>query len=126
MIIEELGDLREHITRRCTVNCAIGRRDRAVDELPIVEIVPDGETQVFDTANDRLRYATMQVTLRILVDQKAELLALSIFEKLCRFLGDFNKEKGHSMGGSFSGAYEGSQYVLSGTYTLRFRVHETE
>jgi hypothetical protein len=124
VIVEELESLKDFIIRECTVNCAIGARDRAPDQLPMVEVVPDLDVPVYDTSNERLRFVHMPITIRILTGRTDEVGALIIFENVCRKLGQFNREKGHTMDKPFRGEYSDSQYTLTGALTLSFRIHD--
>lgn len=125
VIVDELIALKDYITRKCVVNCGIGDRDRKADELPIVEVVPTGDIDIFLNPNKTMTKTDMKVILRVKAERDKELDALSVFEKLCLFLGQFNDEKGHIMEGPFTGEYSESQYTLSGAFTIKLIIHDT-
>jgi hypothetical protein len=125
MIVQELEALRQFLSRSCAVNSYLGNRDRAVDELPLIEIVPTA-FQMFDGANETMRFSVAEIQLRIIAGRSEEVRALSIMETVARKIGGFARSKGAVLEGTFTPEYSESRYSLTGSMTMRFRIHDED
>lgn len=127
MTYEKIVELQKYIQKNSGVKCHIGEIDLGKDELPAVLIIPD-ENGIFDTVQQtRMNTFQFNVKIKLEGDRKPEQLArnLQIFDKIIRYINNFNSQEGHFLNDDFSTEYDENKYMITLIYKLRLRIQNT-
>jgi hypothetical protein len=118
-MIEVFDELKTFIGRNCSVKASFGLRDITPDEYPHVQIIPNSDFSISHLAAWDVSLS-LSVTLKIIVDRKAEHEALSILMRLLDKLREFKQKEGDTFGDGGTMTYEENIFSISIPYRLRY------
>ncbi len=126
MIFEEIKDLKQYIISEVKVNCEFGNPDLNPDMYPLVKIMmTDDFDMIF--GNTKLSTLDLPLLLKIVVDEKNEMTALGVMDRLLNKINQFNSHKGHVLGDSGIPEYvdESNTYEVTIPYKLKLIFQDT-
>jgi hypothetical protein len=125
MIFDELFNLRQFLVNRLKINVRIGNANISNTEYPIVQILANEEMTAHNM-NEMLVTLDMPVNLKIIVDEKNEVKAFEMLDKMLREVNQFSKEKGHNLEGTITPEYvdEKKTYEINVSYNLKLLQHD--
>ena len=126
MIFDEIKDLKQYIISEVKVNCDFGDPDLASDQYPFIKIMMIDDFDMF-VGNTKLSTLDLPLLLKIVVDDKNEMKALGVMDRLFNKINQFNSHKGHELGDSGIPEYidESSTYEVTIPYKLKLIFQDT-